>query len=69
LELHPVRIPGTRSGTRFTMEETFYRKRLEDKFEFEVIIPEAEDRNFVNHVIFNELCIGIKVVLAHPAAS
>lgn len=71
MELHPVELPG--SG--FIMEETFYRKLLEDKFVLEVIIPEAkdsipeaedsipeaEDRDFVNHVIFNELCTRIKM--------
>ena len=46
-------------GTKFTMEEAFYRERLEDKFEIKVLIPEAGDREFVNSVIFNELCLGI----------
>jgi aspartate racemase len=46
-------------GTKFTMEETFYRERLEDKFGIKVLIPEAGDREFVNSVIFNELCLGI----------
>ncbi|HII02833.1 TPA: aspartate/glutamate racemase family protein [Methanosarcinaceae archaeon] len=46
-------------GTKFTMEETFYRERLEDKFGIKVLIPEAGDREFVNNVIFNELCLGI----------
>jgi len=46
-------------GTKFTMEEAFYRERLEDKFGIKVLIPEPEDREFVNSVIFNELCLGI----------
>ncbi|MBW2638193.1 MAG: amino acid racemase, partial [Deltaproteobacteria bacterium] len=46
-------------GTKFTMEEAFYRERLEDKFRIKVLIPEEEDREFVNSVIFNELCLGI----------
>lgn len=46
-------------GTKFTMEEAFYRERLEEKFGIKVLIPEAEDREFVNSVIFNELCLGI----------
>lgn len=46
-------------GTKFTMEETFYRERLEGKFGIKVLIPGAEDREFVNSVIFNELCLGL----------
>ena len=46
-------------GTKFTMEEAFYRERLEEKFGIKVLIPEAGDREFVNSVIFNELCLGI----------
>ncbi|WP_440955164.1 aspartate/glutamate racemase family protein [Methanosarcina sp. Mfa9] len=46
-------------GTKFTMEEAFYRERLEDKFGIKVLIPEAGDREFVNSVIFNELCLGL----------
>ncbi|AKB24683.1 Aspartate racemase [Methanosarcina sp. MTP4] len=46
-------------GTKFTMEEAFYRERLEEKFGIKVLIPEAGDREFVNSVIFNELCLGV----------
>ncbi len=46
-------------GTKFTMEEAFYRERLEEKFGIKVLIPGPEDREFVNSVIFNELCLGI----------
>ncbi len=45
-------------GTAFTMEETFYRGRLADKFNLEVIIPEADDRRLVHDVIYQELCLG-----------
>ena len=45
-------------GTRFTMEEPFYRERLEKNFGIDVIVPEAEDRNLVDRVIFTELCKG-----------
>ncbi len=45
-------------GTRFTMEEDFYRQRLEDKFGLKVIIPTPEDRQIVHDIIFNELCQG-----------
>jgi aspartate racemase len=47
-------------GTRFTMEEDFYRGRLEQRFGLEVIVPTfEEDRNGVHQVIFDELCRGI----------
>ncbi|EAM5968481.1 aspartate/glutamate racemase [Salmonella enterica] len=45
-------------GTRYTMEQDFYRKRLEQKFSLETIVPEAEDRARINSVIFDELCLG-----------
>lgn len=43
-------------GTRFTMEEPFYRQRLADRFGLEVLIPEEGDREMVHCVIFDELC-------------
>lgn len=46
-------------GTRFTMEEDFYAGRLKEKHGLKVIIPSPEDRDFVHHVIFNELVLGI----------
>ncbi len=46
-------------GTRFTMEEDFYRARLEDSFALSILVPEAADREFVDRVIYTELCCGI----------
>ena len=45
-------------GTRFTMEEEFYRGRLEAHYGFDVITPAAEDRATVHRVIYDELCHG-----------
>ncbi len=45
-------------GTRFTMEETFYRHRLEERFGLHVVVPEESDRNLVHRVIYDELCQG-----------
>lgn len=45
-------------GTSFTMEEQFYRSRLEDVYGLQVMIPGAEERKIVHEVIFNELCLG-----------
>jgi aspartate racemase len=46
-------------GTRFTMEEQFYRSVLEDTFGLRVVVPTADDRRLVDKVIFNELCRGV----------
>jgi len=46
-------------GTRFTMEENFYKGRLVDNYGLEVIIPGAEDMEIVHRIIYNELCAGI----------
>ena len=45
-------------GTRYTMEEDFYRQRLCDKFDLNVIIPDKTDREMIHQVIFSELCLG-----------
>ncbi|MCB8947337.1 MAG: aspartate/glutamate racemase family protein [Ardenticatenaceae bacterium] len=44
-------------GTNFTMEQDFYRGRLE-QHGLEVIVPNAADRAIVHGVIYNELCLG-----------
>ena len=46
-------------GTRFTMEKDFYKSRLTNKFEIDVIVPSAESRAIVHNVIYDELCKGI----------
>jgi aspartate racemase len=45
-------------GTRFTMEEPFYKDRLAEKFGLEVLIPSAAERELVHRVIYDELVIG-----------
>jgi len=45
-------------GTRFTMEEDFYRGRLEKKHGLEVLVPDESDRQLIHHVIYYELCDG-----------
>ena len=44
-------------GTNFTMEQDFYRGRLE-QHGLEVIVPAAADRAIVHGVIYNQLCLG-----------
>ena len=46
-------------GTRFTMEEEFYKGRLVDKYRLGVIIPEDDEMEIVHRVIYDELCAGI----------
>jgi aspartate racemase len=45
-------------GTRFTMEQDFYKGRLAEKFDLDVVIPDAADREIVHRIIYNELCRG-----------
>lgn len=46
-------------GTRFTMEQAFYRDRLTDRHGLRVIIPGPEDREAVHRIIYEELCLGV----------
>jgi len=45
-------------GTAFTMEQPFYRERLEQHHQLDVIVPDDRDRAFVHKVIYEELCLG-----------
>ena len=45
-------------GTRFTMEEPFYRGSLEEDHGLEVLVPSREDRDVVHRVIYEELVMG-----------
>jgi aspartate racemase len=44
-------------ATRFTMEQDFYRGRLE-RSGLEVLVPNAEERNEIHRIIYDELCLG-----------
>lgn len=44
-------------GTRYTMKEDFYKSKLVERG-LEVVIPNEDDMSFINHVIFDELCLG-----------
>ncbi|MBP0636094.1 aspartate/glutamate racemase family protein [Cupriavidus sp. AcVe19-6a] len=46
-------------GTRFTMEQDFYRGRMRDLHGIDVVVPEQADRDRVHAVIYEELCHGI----------
>ena len=46
-------------GTKFTMEEDFYRARLEGRHHLRVLVPSLDDRDIVHRIIYDELCHGI----------
>ncbi len=46
-------------GTKFTMEQDFYKKILEEHFNVNVIIPDESDRKIIHKVIYGKLCKGI----------
>ncbi|PHV10401.1 aspartate/glutamate racemase family protein [Chitinimonas sp. BJB300] len=45
-------------GTRFTMEQDFYKHRLHDRHGLQVLTPTPSDRDIVHRVIYEELCQG-----------
>lgn len=57
-----IRAQGIRSvgllATAFTMEQEFYRGRLENRFGLDVLVPDAKDRALVHRVIYDELVQG-----------
>ena len=46
-------------GTRFTMEQAFYRDRLSERHGLRVIVPGPQDRETVHRIIYEELCLGV----------
>ncbi|MEF1312126.1 aspartate/glutamate racemase family protein [Vibrio mytili] len=46
-------------GTRFTMEQDFYKGRISEKFGIEVIVPSSSEQSVVHEVIYQELCQGV----------
>ncbi len=44
-------------GTKYTMEQDFYKERIAERG-IEVLIPEAAERDMINEIIFDELCLG-----------
>ncbi len=45
-------------GTRFTMEQPFYRELLEGRYGLRVLVPPPGERESVHRIIFEELCLG-----------
>jgi len=46
-------------GTRYTMEQDFYRARMERRRDLNVIVPSPADRELVHRVIYEELVQGV----------
>lgn len=44
-------------ATRFTMEQAFYRERMQ-QFGIELLIPDAGERDDIHRIIYQELCLG-----------
>ena len=57
LERDGVRRVGL-VGTRFTMEESFYRDRITKRHDIDILIPPSGDRLKINNIIYQELCLG-----------
>ncbi|MGD2142230.1 MAG: amino acid racemase [Candidatus Bathyarchaeota archaeon] len=57
IEEQGMRVVGL-LGTRFTMEKPFYREGLK-RHGIETLIPDKEDRDYIDRVVFNELSKGI----------
>jgi aspartate racemase len=45
-------------GTRFTMEQDFYKGRLRKKHGIEVLIPDENERYAIHAILYDELCLG-----------
>ena len=67
----PVRQAGFTTvgllATRFTMEQDFYRERLERRHGLRVLVPEPQDRETVHAIIYDELCLGRVVPASRDA--
>jgi aspartate racemase len=46
-------------GTRYTMEQSFYKNKLLEKYDLEVLVPPKKSRDQVHQIIYQELCQGI----------
>lgn len=45
-------------GTKYTMEQDFYKSRIETH-NIKVLVPESSEREMINNIIYDELCLGI----------
>ncbi|EPC01018.1 aspartate racemase [Litchfieldella anticariensis FP35 = DSM 16096] len=45
-------------GTRFTMEQDFYKGRIAEGHDIDVLVPTAPEQDIVHQIIYSELCLG-----------
>jgi aspartate racemase len=45
-------------GTKFTMEQDFYKGRLKEIHGIDVLVPEDKERQVIHDILYNELCLG-----------
>lgn len=45
-------------GTRFTMEQDFYKGKLAADYGLEVLVPDEADRRTIHDILYRELCLG-----------
>ena len=45
-------------GTRFTMEQDFYKGRLTEKFGIDVLVPDDRQRDMIHEVRYSNMCLG-----------
>ncbi len=48
-------------GTKFTMEQDFYKGRLLKNYNINVLIPNVDERDVIHNVIYSELCLGLVI--------
>ncbi|MCE2570506.1 aspartate/glutamate racemase family protein [Motilimonas eburnea] len=46
-------------GTRFTMAQDFYKGRISQHFDIEVLVPTEDEQTQIHDIIYNELCQGV----------
>jgi aspartate racemase len=46
-------------GTQFTMSQDFYKSRITDNFNIEVLVPNNAEQAVIHQIIYHELCLGI----------
>lgn len=45
-------------GTAFTMEQNFYKARINEHYGIEVLVPDSDDRKYVHDIIYHQLILG-----------
>jgi aspartate racemase len=67
----PIRAAGLSTvgllGTRFVMEQDFYRARLSGQHGLGVLVPDAADREVIHRIIFEELVLGRRIAASREA--